>query len=280
MKNYEVNKNSRIEEFQQALEKVKKNFIEEGCKSSNPTFILAGGQPGSGKTAMISVIKNNNLQKKFVVIDLDLFREYHPDFEEIKKYHKEDGVLLTNSFAFEIENELIKYCIENSLNVINVTTLRNTKMIINNIKKVLIPSGFSVEAYIMAVSPEESEYSNLIRFKEQQLRNDTFVRFTSKKFNDQSYNDLNNTIRLLYYEKCPIIICKRAEKKDYPVKIVYNGKKEKCLKKYVDIENIIKRIREQSYERVKKNLKNINLTFLKDEYYAQNDLTDLIRKVK
>ena len=61
MKNYEVNKNNRNVEFQQALEIVKKDFINERCKSSNPTFILAGGQPGSGKTAMINTIKSNNL---------------------------------------------------------------------------------------------------------------------------------------------------------------------------------------------------------------------------
>ena len=280
MKNYEVNKNNRNVEFQQALEIVKKDFINERCKSSNPTFILAGGQPGSGKTAMINTIKSNNLSKKFVVVDLDLFRSYHPDFEEIKKYHKKDGVLLTNSFAFEIENEIIKYCIQNSFNVINVTTLRNTEMIINNIKNILNPSGFSVEAYIMAVSPEESYYSTLLRFKEQQMSEETLVRFNSREFNDEAYIGLNNTIKSLYDEKYPIIICKRAKRKNLPAIIVYDSKKEKQLKTYIELENIIKKIRTESYERVKKTLENPNIDFFNDEDYAQNDLNDLIQQVQ
>lgn len=277
-KDYEVNKNNRSVEFQKAFEIIKKDFIDEECKSVNPTFILAGGQPGSGKTAMITTIKNNNLSKKFVVIDLDLFRSYHPDFDEIKKYHKKDGVLLTNSFAFETENELIKYCIQNSYNVINVTTLRNTEMIINNIKNVLIPLGFSIEVYIMAVSPEESHYSTLTRFKEQQTSDNNIVRFNSKKFNDEAYIGLNNTIKSMYYENYPIVICKRAEEKNLPATIVYNGVEE-ARKTYAELENIINEIRKQSYERVEKNLEKINISFLNDEEYAQNYLNDLIKQV-
>ena len=280
MKNYEVNKNNRNIEFQKALDKVKKDFVNKECKSSKPTFILAGGQPGSGKTAMINTIKNNNLSKKFVVVDLDLFRNYHPDFNEIKKYHKKDGVLLTNSFAFEIENELIKYCIQNSLNVINVTTLRNTKMILNNIKEVLIPNGFSIEAYIMAVSPEESYFSTLVRFKEQQMSDETLVRFNSREFNDEAYNGLNKTIKSLFLEKYPIIICKRAEQKHLPAIIVYDGKKEKKPITYIELESVIKEIRKQSFVRVKKIIEDTELNFLTDEDYAQNNLDNLIQEVK
>ena len=280
VKNYEVNKSNRNAEFQQALEAVKRDFIDKECKSSNPTFILAGGQPGSGKTAMISTIKSNNLSKKFVVVDLDLFRSYHPDFEEIKKYHKKDGVLLTNSFAFEIENELIKYCIQNSFNIINVTTLRNTEMIISNIKNVLIPSGYSVVVYIIAVSPEESYYSTLLRFKEQQVSKDDLVRFNSREFNDEAYIGLNNTIKSLYCEDYPIIICERAEQKNLPAIIVYDSKKEKQPKPYTEFATIIENIRRKSYERVKKTLENTDVNFLNDEKYAQDNLNALIKQVK
>lgn len=279
MRDYAVNRNNRSVEFQKAFEIIKENFIDENCKSINPTFILAGGQPGSGKTAMITTIENNNLSKKFVVVDLDLFRSYHPDFEEIKKYHKKDGVLLTNSFAFEMENELIKYCIQNSYNVINVTTLRNTEMILNNIKNVLIPSGFSIEIYVMAVSPEESYYSTLTRFKEQQTTGDNIVRFNSKEFNDEAYIGLNSTIKSLYYENYPIVICKRAEQKSLPAVIVYDGVKE-ANKTYSELENIIDELRKQSYERIEKVLEKTNVNFLSDEEYAKKYFNDLIQQVK
>lgn len=56
MKNFEVNKENRVEEFEEALCRIKKDFISDNCRSNRPLFILAGGQPGSGKTAMIETI--------------------------------------------------------------------------------------------------------------------------------------------------------------------------------------------------------------------------------
>ena len=146
MKNFEVNRENRVEEFKAALDRIKKDFIGDDCKSDKPMFILAGGKLAGATVAgieMIETIKANNKSTKFVVIDLDIFRQYHPDFEEIKKYHKEDGAMLTNSFAFQIEDEMLKYVIENSINTINVTSLRNTGLIMKNIKesiKIIITS--------------------------------------------------------------------------------------------------------------------------------------------
>lgn len=280
MKNYEVDKKSRKSEFFKALEDIKKDFITEKCKDSIPMFILAGGQPGSGKTKMITTIEQDYLNKKFVVIDLDMFRTYHPDFEEIKKYHKKDGVLLTNSFAFEIENELIKYCLENKYNVINVTTLRNTEMIINNIKNILIPSGYNIKIYVLIVSPEESYYSTLLRFKEQQQHENILARFNSKTFNDEAYLGLNNTIKALFYEKYPLAICERAVTKKIPPKVVYDSIKDEYFQSYKDLENLIIKIKKQSYNRLKKNIENLNIEFLNDEKYVENDLNNLIKQIK
>lgn len=198
-----------------------KDFIRDECKSEKPVFILAGGQPGSGKTALIDTIKKQNPNLSFAVIDLDNYRKYHPDFEEIKKTHKKDGVLLTNSFAFSIENAMLSYAIKNKLNVINVSTLRNTEMIEESIIQNIKPSGFEVEAYLMAVPPEESYCSTLKRYKEQEKDQNCITRFTGKEFHDISYQKLDVTIKKLETMGIPITICKRAQKKDNPAQIVY-----------------------------------------------------------
>ena len=218
---YEVTPENREKEYQKALDRVMKHFILSNCKSEEPMFILAGGQPGSGKTALISTIKQQHPDLSFVVIDLDDYRKYHPDFEEIKNKHKKDGVLLTNSFAFSIENHMLAYAISHKMNVINVSTLRNTKMIQKSIMQNIKPSGFKVEAYVLAVSPDESYCSTLQRYKEQQKNPNCIPRFTEKEFHDLSYQNLDLTIKQLESMNIPITICKRASKKDKPALIVY-----------------------------------------------------------
>lgn len=223
---YEVTSKKRSEEFKRALDRIKRDFISADCYSDNPLFILAGGQPGSGKTALVNTIKSDNKNINFVTIDLDEFRRYHPDFEDIKKNHKQDGVLLTNSFAFEIENEMLAYVQENRINTINVSTLRNTKLIEQAIEENILPRGFKVKVYIIAVSPEESYFSTLTRYEEQQKDINCVTRFTSKEFHDMAYQGLNDTIKKIVQRNIPITVCKRASKKDGNPIIIYDEEKK------------------------------------------------------
>lgn len=223
---YEVTSKKRTEEFKKALDRIKKDFVPYNCYSDNPLFIFAGGQPGSGKTALVDTIKCDNKNVNFVTIDLDEFRKYHPDFEDIKNNHKKDGVILTNSFAFEIENEMLKYVQENKLNTINVSTLRNTELIEKSIEEKILPNGFKVKIYIIAVSPEESYLSTLTRYEEQQKNMNSVARFTSKEFHDEAYEGLSNTIKKIIQKNIPIIVCRRAFKKDEKPTIMYDETKK------------------------------------------------------
>ena len=224
---------------------------------------------------MIETIKLDNSDIDFVVIDVDAFRTYHPDFEEIKREHKKDGVLLTNSFAFQIEDEMLKYVIENSLNTINVSTLRNTKIIIKNLKEQIIPAGFRVKAYIMAVCPEESYLSALKRFKEQQKDSTCITRFTSKNFHDEAYKGMNSTLAQLQKENIPIVVCKRAENKDEPAEIVVDNENERNT----DINLAIAISRMNSRNGVSNLLKKTKLDFSSDENYIKIDFQEFINQI-
>lgn len=275
MENFEVNKTSRRDEFEEALERVKRDFFSNKCKSDKPLFILAGGQPGCGKTAMIDTIKADNRGREFITIDLDEFRAYHPDFETIKKYHKKDGVLLTNSFAFQIEDEMIKYALENSLNTINLATLRNTDLVLQNIQGLSL-AGFMTKVYVLAVSPEESYLSTLIRFKEQETDPNCITRFTSKGFHDEAFKGMNNTIRKLQHSNIPITVCKRAGKKDEPAIIVFDTK---SVNKGESADETINAIRADSRRRAERTLENLDFSFVADEEYVQEDFKKLISQM-
>lgn len=223
---YEVTPEKRQDEFYAALARIKKDFIQHDCKSDSPSFVFAGGQPGSGKTSLVETIKSDNEDINFVVIDLDEFRKYHPDFKEIREKHQKDGVLLTNSFAFAIENEMLSYVVQNKLNTINVSTLRNTELIARAIIDKILSSRFKVRAYVMAVSPEESYISAVARYYEQQSNSDCVARFTSKEFHDAAYEGLDRTLERFVELKIPITVCRRALVKDANPIIIYDEERK------------------------------------------------------
>lgn len=276
---YEVTQNKRSEEFFQAYSRIKKDFILDSCKSNTPSFILAGGQPGSGKTALIKTIKMNNPNISFVTIDLDVYRSYHPDFEEIKKNHKQDGVILTNSFAFAIEDEMIKYAEENSLNVINVSTLRNTHLIEQAIVNKIIPHGFRVETYVLAVTPEESYFSAVNRYLEQQKDKNCVTRFTSREFHDISYRNFNETVKRINNMGIPIIVCKRAVNKDEPPEIVYDERnKINAIEADSPIDAIYK-IRQSTKNFAKINILNKMLNLENESMEIQEEYIEFLKEI-
>ena len=220
--NYEVTPENREQEYKKALNRIMRHFLSSNYKAEEPLFILAGGQPGSGKTSLISTIKQEHPDLSFLVIDLDDYRKYHPDFEEIRINYKKNGVLLTNSFAFSIENDMLEYALNHKMNIINVSTLRSTKIIKEQILQKIKPKGYKVEAYVLAVPPEVSYYSTIQRYKEQEKNQDCIPRYTDKKFHDVSYQNMECTIEQLESIDIPITICKRSPQKGKPPLIVYD----------------------------------------------------------
>lgn len=269
---YEVTPVKRKQEFQEALAKIKQDFVPEGCRDAHPLFIIAGGQPGSGKTALVETIKSHHQNANFLVIDLDSYRSYHPDFEDIKKNHKKDGVLLTNSFAFAIEDEMIAYAEANSLNTINVSTLRNTDLELKLASKV-INLGFDLKVYVIAVSPEESYFSALKRYQEQQKDQQCVTRFTSRRFHDISYESLNNTVRSFIELNIPIVVCKRAVEKDKPAQIVYD--EERNIKSVNEISPIY------VINQVRKNTRRFAIsTIAKQDLDMSNEIMEIQEEYK
>ena len=132
----------------------------------------------------------------------------------------------------------------------------------------------------MAVSPEESYYSTLIRYNEQQLNSNMIVRFTSKKFHDEAYRGMNKTLIAIQKENIAIIVCKRAPKKDEPPIIVFNSEKNNYTNLGTELATSLLTNRKESYERVKEIIKQGNLNLFDDEAYATEDFQKLLNQIK
>ncbi|GAB4013796.1 hypothetical protein GCM10028808_34200 [Spirosoma migulaei] len=54
-------------------------------QSERPTGILLGGQPAAGKTSLIRQLRHQYSGQKFVVINGDEYRQYHPRARKINE---------------------------------------------------------------------------------------------------------------------------------------------------------------------------------------------------
>lgn len=96
----------------------------ELTSQQNPKAYVVGGQPGAGKST-----STNKLQTEYsnniLIIDLDSYRERHPNYKTLyEKYGKESSEY-THQFASEIKEEIQKRAIDAKYNIIIDGTLKN-----------------------------------------------------------------------------------------------------------------------------------------------------------
>lgn len=84
----------------------------------NPKVYFLGGQSGAGKSKLKDRIGKNNL-----VIDVDEFRKYHPNYFELYKKYGKDSAKYTHNFASAVADELVKKSMEKKVDVIVDGTL-------------------------------------------------------------------------------------------------------------------------------------------------------------
>lgn len=88
----------------------------------NPKVYFLGGQSGAGKSKLKDRIGKENL-----VIDVDEFRKYHPNYFGLYRKYGKESAKYTHNFASAVADELVKKSIENKVDVIVDGTLKSIK---------------------------------------------------------------------------------------------------------------------------------------------------------
>jgi len=133
--------------FENKKEKILKGFYSD----KNPIAILLGGQPASGKSNLTDRAIENHPEKKFLIVNGDRFRVYHPGHEKLIKNslnYSEKTQIFSNVFT----EKLIKEAQKNKFNIIVEGTMRNKDVPLST-AKAFKDVGFRVEVYVIS-SPE------------------------------------------------------------------------------------------------------------------------------
>lgn len=137
-----------------------------GTADRPPTLIVLGGQPGSGKTAVLTA-SHTELEQTGPAIRIvgDDLRSYHPGFVAHQKADPATASRFTQVDAGIWSEKLLTAATERGVHVMFETTMR----IPDNVEKVMTAgrsAGYRIEARVLAVSPRISWQGCHYRFEE------------------------------------------------------------------------------------------------------------------
>jgi len=135
-------------------------------KADRPTLIVLGGQPGSGKTALLtaSLTELEQTGPAIRVVGDDL-RSYHPGFVAHQNADPMTASRFTQVDAGIWSEKLLTAATERGVHVVFETTMRTP----DNVEKVMAAgrsAGYRIEARVLAVSPRVSWQGCHYRFEE------------------------------------------------------------------------------------------------------------------
>ncbi len=161
---------------------------------NQPVAIILGGQPGSGKSELIGkaqiLLKNNA-----VVCNADLYREFHPDYEEIITYHEGDYPEITAKVAQDWNDGLRAHCEQHQLNFIMETTFSSGERM-NQTLHDIKAAGYVVYIMLMAVPAKISLLCTYLRYEDSK-RTTGKGRLVERHIHDEKYARVADTLQLV-----------------------------------------------------------------------------------
>lgn len=153
------------EEYEKNFKKVFEKLVLIGKVSYSPnaTFVMVGGQAGSGKSKLVSK-EVKNLSNGAIIIDQDVLRTTYPKYSQIiKKYTEREEYILLKKYTDKLVNDIINVASNKRYNIVFESALRGGKKFIKNIIK-LKEQQYKSKLSILAVSPDEANLSMFDRF--------------------------------------------------------------------------------------------------------------------
>lgn len=165
----------------------------------HPGAILLAGQPGAGKTELSTMILSM-LNGDAAFINGDDYRRYHPNYRKLYRELGSDSVQLTSKFSAVITEGLIARLSDFHLNLVIEGTGRTVEVPQTTAEQLAI-KGYTVEMAVIAVRPEISLISTMLRFY-QMNEGGTIPRATALQAHDRVVTALPSNLDILLIRAC------------------------------------------------------------------------------
>lgn len=197
------------EKHQKVFKKICTKLFARKTPTLNPEIFILGGQPGAGKSVLTREVQRSFKDSNIVTINSDEFRLFHPQAQEIFKYHDKEFSAYTDPDTRAWGSEVFEAAIKGHYNIIFEGTMRTTQ-ICHTIKN-LLNENYKVNILAMAVPAIKSRISIYSRYQEQ-LDLYPIARFTSRFSHDAAYYGMLDTLKMIENEHLyhSVTICNRS----------------------------------------------------------------------
>ena len=183
----------------------------------SPKAYILGGQPGAGKSTSTRKLEAQ-YNRNILTIDLDQYRDQHPNYEALYEKYGKELSSYTHEFAGEIKEEIQKRAIDAKYNIIIDGTLGNVEraeQLIDGLKK----EGYQVEVLIHTC-PKEISWQSVNERYEDALNNSKIPRFVPKIVHDKIVEALpTNADKLSQSNQIESLTVHNRQEKIYDSKI-------------------------------------------------------------
>ncbi len=186
-----------------------------------PVMVIIGGQPGAGKTGLMTYT-NKELGANTVIVDIDDFRNYHPYIDEIKKKYPDYFVDFTAKFISDVSHVITPMLIDGRYNMILHKTLGGPAVIDDTVIPAL-NAGYFLALRVMAVSALQSKLSALGRT--QDIRDYVgMTRWVNREHHDGVYTGMLDVIDEFENKKLANVVevFMRGETEEVPERVYAN----------------------------------------------------------
>ncbi|SCC03852.1 MULTISPECIES: zeta toxin family protein [Snodgrassella] len=175
---------------------IKNEYLRFVKSSNNPEVILLGGQAGSGK----STVSNEYAKNNFLVIDVDAYREFHPNHKQLTKENPLTAAQLTHADASLWATDVSRYVAKNKISAVVETTFGSPETVLEK-AAIFQKENYNITAVVVSVPEKTSWLSVLKRFEEAYERDPKTARFVPQAQHDKQYRKITDTINELYEKK-------------------------------------------------------------------------------
>ena len=173
-------KGERSSEFRKIFAKIKDSMFANVKVSTNPVFVFATGPSGAGKTGLEVKIEYDFPEQKFITLDIDEFRVYHPDIKEILSDYWTISADLTTSFAKDVRDELLNLALKQGYSVIFSASINRVEKAEKMIAD--IPKSYQIGLYAVITHPLEYRLTAEERYEREVFRKDFVPRCPDENY--------------------------------------------------------------------------------------------------
>ena len=94
------------EEYTSILGNIMEISYDGISPSASLLVFVLGGQPGAGKSSSKGIIEQKILDSNYVTVDIDEYRQHHPQAKKIFEEHDKDYSIYTNPAVFKWGDEV------------------------------------------------------------------------------------------------------------------------------------------------------------------------------